>query len=110
MSALACGGTVDGVRLLGEDAIAQATTEQCQRMDQVLMTPMRWGCGFMLRSDSMPLGPNTRIFGHGGAGGSLGIADMDAKLSWAYVMNRMDATTTGDVRGASVGMALYGCL
>lgn len=110
MSALACGGTVDGVRLLGEDAIAQATTEQCHRVDQVLMTPMRWGSGFMLRSDSMPLGPNKRIFGHGGAGGSLGIADMDAKLSWAYVMNRMDATTTGDVRGASVGMALYGCL
>jgi CubicO group peptidase (beta-lactamase class C family) len=110
MSALACGGTVDGVRLLSEESISKAITPQCERPDQVLTIPMRWGAGFMLRSATMPLGPNDRTFGHGGAGGSLGIADIDAKLSWAYVMNRMDATTTGDVRGASVGLALYGCL
>ena len=110
MSALACGGTVEGVRLLSEEAIAKATAEQCQRTDLVLMTPMRWGAGFMLRSESLPLGPNARTFGHGGAGGSLGIADMDARLSWAYVMNKMAATTTGDLRGAMLGMALYSCL
>lgn len=110
MSALACGGTVDGVRLLSEESIGKAITEQCYRTDKVLMTPMRWGAGFMLKSKDLPLGPNERLFGHGGAGGSLGIADLDARVSWSYVMNRMDATTTGDVRGASVGMALYGCL
>ena len=110
MSALACGGTVDGVRLLSEESIAKAITEQCYRPDLGLLIPMRWGAGFMLRSDSLPLGPNERIFGHGGAGGSLGIADMDAKLSWSYVMNKMSATTTGDARAASVGLTLYGCL
>ena len=64
----------------------------------------------MLVSNDMPVSPNPRTFGHGGAGGSLGIADMDARLSWAYVMNKMAATTTGDIRGGAVGMALYGCL
>ena len=110
MSALACGGEVDGVRLLSEDAIGKAIAEQCYRPDLVLMVPMRWGAGFMMRSDSLPISPNQRVFGHGGAGGSLAIADMDARLSWAYVMNRMDSTTTGDIRAGSIGAALYGCL
>nr|AEM45122.1 hypothetical protein [uncultured organism] len=110
MSALACRGTVDGVRLLSEESINKAITEQCYRPDLTMGGPMRWACGFMVRSETMPIGPNERTFGHGGAGGSLGIADMDAKVSWAYVMNRMEATTVGDVRGGSLGMALYGCL
>ena len=110
MSVLACGGSVDGVRLLSEEAITNATKERCYRPDLGLLVPMRWGAGFMLRSDTLPIGPNARTFGHGGAGGSLGIADMDAKLSWAYVMNNMTATTTGDARGGMIGMALYGCL
>ncbi|MGE3075925.1 MAG: serine hydrolase domain-containing protein [Dehalococcoidia bacterium] len=110
MSALACGGTVDGIRLLSEEAIMAAITEQCYRPDLVLMAPMRWGRGFMLTSNDLPISPNPRTFGHGGAGGSLGIADMDAKVSWSYVMNRMSATTTGDARGGGIGVALYSCL
>ncbi len=110
MSALACGGTVNGIRLLSEDAIAAATAEECYRPDLVLLAPMRWGRGFLLASPDLPIGPNPRTFGHGGAGGSLGVADMDARLSWSYVMNKMSATTTGDARGGMVGMALYGCV
>lgn len=110
MSALACDGEVDGVRLLGPAAIDRATTEQCYRQDLVLAVPMRWGLGFMLTSKDMPIGPNARAFGHGGAGGSLAIADRDVRLGWSYVMNRMAATTTGDVRGFRVATALYGCL
>lgn len=110
MAALACGGEVGGVRLMGEAAIENAISEQCYRPDLVLGVPMRWGLGFMLNSQDLPLGPNPRTFGHGGAGGSLAIADMDARASWAYVMNRMDSTTTGDVRAASIAAAFYACL
>jgi hypothetical protein len=35
---------------------------------------------------------------------------MDARLSWAYVMNNMSATTTGDRRAVNIALALYGCL
>jgi len=76
----------------------------------VLGVPMRWGLGFMLKSKDLPLGPNPRIFGHGGAGGSLAIADLDARASWGYVMNRMDASTTGDVRGSNLADAFYKAL
>jgi CubicO group peptidase (beta-lactamase class C family) len=58
----------------------------------------------------MPLGPNPRTFGHGGAGGSLAIADMDAHVGWGYVMNRMASTTTGDPRGGRLQQALYAAL
>jgi CubicO group peptidase (beta-lactamase class C family) len=110
MAALACGGTVGGVRVLGADALARATREDCRGPDLVLGVPMRWGLGFMLSSDALPLSPSGRAFGHGGWGGSLGIADPDARLSWAYVMNQMSAGTLGDTRAFELAHALYAAL
>ena len=65
--------------------------------------------GFMLSHPGLPLG-GPRAFGHGGWGGSLGIADPDARLSWAYVMNKMSPGTTGDTRAFALAQALYACL
>jgi CubicO group peptidase (beta-lactamase class C family) len=110
MAALACGGTLDGVRLLGRAAIDRAIEEQSYRQDLVLGFPLRWGVGFMLTSETLPLGPNPRTFGHGGWGGSLGFADLDARVSWAYIMNKMSPGTTGDFRAAGPIAALYGAL
>jgi len=109
MAALACGGALDGVRLLRESTLASAITEQCHGRDLVL-GPMRWGLGFMLASPDLPLSPNPRTFGHGGWGGSFALADCDARVSLAYVMNRMSAGTTGDKRLARLLRAFYGAL
>jgi CubicO group peptidase (beta-lactamase class C family) len=109
MAALACGGSLDGVRLLGESAVQRAITEQCYGRDLVL-GPMRWGLGFMLASKDLPLSPNPRTFGHGGWGGSFALADCDAGISLAYVMNRMSPGTTGDKRLGRLIRALYGAL
>jgi CubicO group peptidase (beta-lactamase class C family) len=110
MAVLACGGRVDGVRLLGEQTIAKAIEEQRYAKDLILGFKMRWGLGFMLTSRQLPLGPNPRTFGHGGWGGSLGFADLDAHVSWAYIMNKMSAGTAGDTRVAGILAALYGGL
>jgi CubicO group peptidase (beta-lactamase class C family) len=110
MAALACGGTLGSVRVLSEAALARATAEQCSGEDLVLGVPMRWGQGFMLASDTLPLGPSRRAFGHGGWGGSLGIADPDARVSWAYVMNQMSAGTLGDTRAFELATAFYTAL
>jgi CubicO group peptidase (beta-lactamase class C family) len=107
MAALACGGVLDGVRLLSPAALARATAEQCFGPDLVLGVPMRWGQGFMLASAALPLGPSPRAFGHGGWGGSLGVADPDAHVSWAYAMNQMSAGTLGDTRAFELAHALY---
>ena len=110
MAALACGGSLDGVRLLRADTIDRAIEQQCYDRDLVLGFPIRWGLGFMMASDDLPLGPNRRTFGHGGWGGSLGFADLDARVSWAYAMNKMSPGTAGDVRAFGPIAALYASL
>jgi len=87
--ALARGGSLDGVRVLGREAIDQAIEEQSYGVDAILTLPTRFGLGFMLTMPEMPLGPNPRSFGHGGLGGSLGFADPDAGAGFGYVMNKM---------------------
>jgi CubicO group peptidase (beta-lactamase class C family) len=55
----------------------------------------------------MPISPNERACFWGGGGGSLAIIDLDARMSIAYVMNRMGEGTVGDMRGAGLVMAAY---
>jgi CubicO group peptidase (beta-lactamase class C family) len=64
----------------------------------------------MLSSDHLPLDPARRAFGHGGWGGSLGIADPEARASWAYAMNKMSPGTTGDTRALGPVAAFYAAL
>jgi CubicO group peptidase (beta-lactamase class C family) len=93
---LARGGTLDGVPLLAPASIDRARTEQAAGPDAVLGgLPMRFGLGFMLRSDFMPISPNPGAFGHPGAGGSIGMADPDAKVGFGYVMNKMKMGLVG---------------
>jgi CubicO group peptidase (beta-lactamase class C family) len=87
-SALACGGAVDGIRLLRAETIAHAVAEASSGLDVVLRRPSRFGLGFQLTQPASLLGPNPRSFGHFGAGGSLGFADPDARLAFAYTMNQ----------------------
>jgi CubicO group peptidase (beta-lactamase class C family) len=87
-SALACQGAVDGIRLLDPATIELARDEVSTGIDLVLGRPSRFGLGFQLSQPERPLGPNPRSFGHFGAGGSLGFADPEAGLAFAYVMNR----------------------
>jgi CubicO group peptidase (beta-lactamase class C family) len=86
-SALAAGGAVDGVRLLAPETIDLARAEASAGPDFVLGRPSRFGLGFQLTQPERPLGPNSLSFGHFGAGGSLGFADPEAGLAFAYTMN-----------------------
>ena len=107
---MACGGELDGVRLLSMSTLEKAIEEQAYGPDLVLIMPIRFGLGFGLTSKEVPLGPNPRAFFWGGWGGSLIAMDLDAKVSMAYVMNKMGSTTTGDTRVAGPIMALYASL
>jgi CubicO group peptidase (beta-lactamase class C family) len=86
-TALACGGAIDGVRVLQQETIDQAIAEASAGVDVVLGRPSRFGLGFQLTQPERPLGPNAGTFGHFGAGGSLGFADPDLALAFAYVIN-----------------------
>ena len=106
-SALACGGEVDGVRLMSEKGVERILTEQYHDVDGVLGMKMRLGTGFGLMNEMIPLSPNERSFFWGGWGGSLAVVDMDAGLSISYVMNKMAGALVGDLRGAMLVFAAY---
>jgi CubicO group peptidase (beta-lactamase class C family) len=109
-AALACGGELEGVKLLSVSTLEKAIEEQCYGTDLVLNLPIRWGLGFGLTSQEMPIGPNPRAFFWGGWGGSAIVIDLDAKLSFAYVMNKMSAGTMGDNRVLGMATALFTAL
>jgi len=109
--ALARGGELGGVRLLAPESIERATEEQAFGPDAVLGgLPMRFGLGFMLRHDFMPFTPSPRAFGHPGAGGSIGAADPDAKVGFAYVPNAMKLGLVGGPNGFAMLKAFFGAL
>jgi len=106
--ALARGGALDGARLLAPESIARAREEQAFGPDAVLGgLPMRFGLGFMLRQDLMPISPSPNAFGHPGAGGSIGMADPDAKVGFGYVMNKMKLGLVGGPSAFAMLQALF---
>ncbi|MGH7366994.1 MAG: serine hydrolase domain-containing protein [Candidatus Rokuibacteriota bacterium] len=113
-AALARGGELDGVRLLGPATIDAAIAEQSVGRDMVLTVPTRFATGFML---GMPggffvCGPGRRTFGHPGQGGSVGFADPDARVSFGYVCNQYLSGTVKhpDLRVSSLVDAVYRAL
>ena len=108
-SALACGGAVDGVRLLSEAGVRRALEEQTDGDDLVLMVRLRHGLGFGFQlGESFTTGPGQMFWG--GWGGSLAAIDLNARLSVAYVMNRMDSDLMGDIRGRRIVEAVQASL
>ncbi len=106
-SALANGGTVDGVTLLSPAGVERILVEQSHNEDLVLGMKMRMGTGFGLMNEFIPLSPNPRSFFWGGWGGSIAVTDLDAGLSVAYVMNKMADGLAGDMRGGLLVFAAY---
>ena len=107
--ALACGGSLDGVRLLSPEMIARARTEESNGYDLVLGETTRFGLGFMLSHPGASFGA-LGAFGHPGAGGSLGFADPEARIGFGYAMNKMGNRILLDPRATVLIDALYASL
>jgi len=106
---LARGGEANGRQLLDAAGIARCREEQSNGPDLVLTIPTRFGLGFMLSQDrpDARFGPNPNAFGHPGAGGSVGFADLDARLGFSYVMSRMGPHILLDPRATALIDATY---
>ena len=109
--ALANGGEIDGIRIISPEAIQAAIKEEVgsDQIDLVLGTPTRRARGYILNSAGM-YGPNPNAFGHGGAGGSSGFADPEAKIGIGYSMNQMQADPQATPRSYKLMKAAYSCL
>ncbi|WP_420438261.1 serine hydrolase domain-containing protein [Candidatus Poriferisodalis sp.] len=106
-SMLACGGDVDGVRIMSYAGARKALEEQIDNIDDVLLLRLRHGLGFARELDGWVTSPNPNHMFWGGWGGSIAVVDFDVRASVAYVMNRMDAAITGDPRGGRIVDAAF---
>jgi CubicO group peptidase (beta-lactamase class C family) len=95
-------GETHGVRLLSPAGVDRIFAEQINGTDLVLAIPARFGMGYGLANDVMPLGDRACFWG--GYGGSLIIMDQDAELTVAYMMNKMESGLVGDTRGATIAL------
>ncbi len=100
LSAISLGGRANGVRVLKPDTIDLIFQEQANGIDLVLGMPARWGIGYALpKYEAVPDIPNGKICYWGGWGGSMVVMDLDRRMTFSYVMNKMgQVTSAGSVR------------
>ncbi|TXK19079.1 serine hydrolase domain-containing protein [Homoserinibacter sp. GY 40078] len=99
--------TTDGVRLVGDDALAEATQVQSEG-EPLISVPgpwPRWGMGLQLDSGARRY-VTGRGFGHDGAGGQVAFADpgFGGGIGFAFVTNQLEAVD--DTRATAIVDAL----
>lgn len=106
---IANGGELDGVRVLSEKTIDLIFEEQASGTDLVIGLPVRFGIGYALPPQGAPQIPDGRICYWGGWGGSAVVVDVDRRMTFAYVMNRMEngGPVLGDRRAEPLIKATY---
>jgi CubicO group peptidase (beta-lactamase class C family) len=70
---------------------------------------IQFSLGFMKSSPQWRFG-SASSFGAPGSGGSLGFADPEAGIGYAYVTSQMGTALTGDPREVALRNALYSAL
>jgi CubicO group peptidase (beta-lactamase class C family) len=83
---------------------ARGFHDACLKSDDV-----QFSLGFMKSTRQWPFG-SSRSYGSPGAGGSLGYADPEARIGYAYVTSQMGTRLTGDPRDVAIRDALYSSL
>jgi CubicO group peptidase (beta-lactamase class C family) len=86
-----CGTGVDGVRLLTPEHVTIATALQTEGPDWVMLGGrIRKALGYWVGGDAdTPFGSRASVFGHPGAGGSIGFADPEYRFSFVLLKNAL---------------------
>ncbi|MDC0558788.1 beta-lactamase family protein [Candidatus Izimaplasma bacterium] len=110
---IANGGEINGIKYLSKETIENALIGRSKGKDLVMSMPLEFGLGFAINTKPGIIHkfcPNPRTVAWGGFGGSLVIADLDSKMSIAYVMNQQSMALAGDARSIKMIKALYASL
>jgi CubicO group peptidase (beta-lactamase class C family) len=83
---------------------ARGFYDECMKADGI-----QFSLGFMKSTPAWPFG-SARSFGSPGSGGSLGFADPEVGVGYAYVTSQMGTALTGDPRDVALREALYSTL
>jgi CubicO group peptidase (beta-lactamase class C family) len=102
-SIIAGRGEARGVRMLSAEGCEAIFDQQSHGRDLILGAPYRFGMGYGLSTEMMPIGPRACFWG--GYGGSLIVLDQETELTVCYAMNRMEGGLQGDIRGADIVLA-----
>lgn len=90
---LACGGELDGVRLVSPGSIEVFAQRQTEGPDAVLGMPTTWAVGYMANwgypGTPKRFGPSDDAFGHAGAGGQIGFCDPERRISVGFVRSHL---------------------
>ena len=100
-------GTAFGKRLMSEAGCRAIFDEQTFGKDLVLGVRVKFGMGYGISTELLPMGPNPNIAYWGGWGGSTAVIDQDARLCVSYIMNRMEGNLMGDLRGFKLLQAAH---
>jgi CubicO group peptidase (beta-lactamase class C family) len=104
---LATGGSKLGLR--------RETVDELERrvpagFDEIFGIESAFALGFMKPFPILPFGSSPKAYGHTGSGGSFGYADPDARVGYAYVMNRNGYALPTDPREVALRNALADAL
>ncbi|RII14823.1 Beta-lactamase precursor [Streptomyces sp. YIM 130001] len=91
------------------DTLHCVTTEYTRGTDAVMGGEAAFALAFQKPSSTFPLGRSPRAFGHGGAGGSLAMADPDAGFALCWTATRYGSVPF-DARQTAVLDAVYSAL
>ncbi len=106
--AFATGGEALGLRKETLDSLTEEPTPPRDGVrDLVLHTDTLYAHGFTRPRPTFDYASSPRAFGTPGAGGSFAFADPDARLGYAYVMNRMGVHLVDDPREKALRDATY---
>jgi CubicO group peptidase (beta-lactamase class C family) len=113
---LANGGSLNGKRFVGADTLTRmGAVSVATHEDATLMIPTRFSLGYMKSMDNRKLENaencsaimSEPAFGHVGAGGSIGFADPECRMSFGYAMNKMGLGILLNDRGQALVDAAY---
>ncbi|WP_272865744.1 serine hydrolase domain-containing protein [Mycolicibacterium austroafricanum] len=101
-----------GGTLVAPGVLREAITERVRGRDRVLRLESAFGLGYMLPSQNfvVPEPAQWTAFGHPGAGGSVGLADLEHKVAFAFVPNLRRDWLAGDRRAYRLIAAVYDAL
>jgi CubicO group peptidase (beta-lactamase class C family) len=89
-------GEVDGVKLLSPRTIDLIFDQQSDGVDLVAGLPVRFGIGYALPHPVLaPHVPDGRCCFWFGWGGAIVVNDLDRRMTFAYVMNKMGLSSPG---------------
>jgi CubicO group peptidase (beta-lactamase class C family) len=102
---------IDG-KLIAATLLREAVQERVRGRDNVLILESAFGLGYMLPSQNfvVPESASRSVFGHPGAGGSVGLGDLEHRVALAYIPNMRRDWLAGDRRAYNLIDAVYEAL